>query len=209
MLDSFAPISLTASVIPFTSSYRPFWLGLGAVSFDLLLAVIVTSLARRRIGYRGWRAVHWLSYAAWPVALLHGFGTGSDVRSGWLQLLSAVCVLLVLAAVLVRIGASRELSAARPRRGARGNRRLRAVPRDLASRRAARLRMGAALGHAQLAAAEGGARSTDERDRPEGDAAAPARGRARSWARSTSPRTWRCTAPRPTSRRRAAGRRAS
>ena len=110
VLDSFAPISLTASVIPFASSYRPFWLGLGAVSFDLLLAVIVTSLARRRIGYRGWRAVHWLSYAAWPVALLHGFGTGSDVSSRWLQLLSAVCILMVLAAVLVRIGASRELS---------------------------------------------------------------------------------------------------
>ncbi len=110
VLDSFAPISLTASVIPFISSYRPFWLGLGAVSFDLLLAVIVTSLARRRVGYRGWRAVHWLSYAAWPVALLHGFGTGSDVKTGWLQLLSAICVLLVLAAVLMRIGASRQIS---------------------------------------------------------------------------------------------------
>ncbi len=110
VLDSFAPISLTASVIPFISSYRPFWLGLGAVSFDLLLAVIITSLARRRVGYRGWRAVHWLSYAAWPVALLHGFGTGSDVKTGWLQLLSAACVLVVLAAVLVRIGASRQVS---------------------------------------------------------------------------------------------------
>jgi predicted ferric reductase len=117
VLDSFAPISLTASVIPFASSYRPFWLGLGAVSFDLLLAVIVTSLVRRRIGYRSWRAVHWLSYAAWPVALLHGFGTGSDVKSGWLQLLSAVCVLAVLAAVLVRIGGTRGISA-RARGGA-------------------------------------------------------------------------------------------
>ena len=110
VLDSFAPISLTASVIPFASSYRPFWLGLGAVSFDLLLAVIVTSLARKRVGYRGWRAVHWLSYGAWPVALLHGFGTGSDVNSGWLQLLSAICVLVVLAAVIVRIGSSRDIS---------------------------------------------------------------------------------------------------
>jgi predicted ferric reductase len=110
VLDSFAPISLTASVIPFVSSYRPFWLGLGAVSFDLILAVIVTRLARRRVGYRGWRAVHWLSYAAWPIALLHGLGTGSDVKSGWLQILSVVCALAVLVAVLVRIGASRELS---------------------------------------------------------------------------------------------------
>jgi predicted ferric reductase len=110
VLDSFAPISLTASVIPFISSYRPFWLGLGAVSFDLLLAVTITSLVRRRIGYGAWRAVHWLSYAAWPVALLHGFGTGSDVNSGWLQLLSAVCVLAVLVAVLVRIGTAGRVS---------------------------------------------------------------------------------------------------
>jgi predicted ferric reductase len=110
VLDSFAPISLTASVIPFASSYRPFWLGLGAVSFDLLLAVTVTSLLRRRIGYGAWRAVHWLSYGAWPIALLHGFGTGSDVNSGWLQLLSAICVLAVLVAVLARIGASRDIS---------------------------------------------------------------------------------------------------
>jgi sulfoxide reductase heme-binding subunit YedZ len=110
VLDSFAPISLSAGVVPFISSYRPFWLGLGAVSFDLLLAVIVTSVARRRVGYRGWRAVHWLSYAAWPIALLHGFGTGSDAKTGWLQLLSAICVLAVLAAILVRVGASRGIS---------------------------------------------------------------------------------------------------
>jgi sulfoxide reductase heme-binding subunit YedZ len=106
VLDSFAPISLSASVIPFVSSYRPFWLGLGAVSFDLLLAVTITSLMRRRIGFRSWRGVHWLAYAAWPVALLHGLGTGSDVKSGWLQVLSAACLVVVLVAVLVRVGSS-------------------------------------------------------------------------------------------------------
>ncbi len=103
VLDSFAPISLSASVIPFISSYRPFWLGLGAVSFDLLLAVTITSLLRRRVGHALWRQIHWLSYASWPIALLHGFGTGSDVKSGWLQLLSLACVAVVLASVLVRV----------------------------------------------------------------------------------------------------------
>jgi methionine sulfoxide reductase heme-binding subunit len=103
VLDSFAPISLTAAVIPFISSYRPFWLGLGAVSFDLLAAVTITSLMRRRIGFGPWRAVHWLSYAAWPVALLHTLGTGSDVKSGWLLTLSVACVLVVLACVVVRV----------------------------------------------------------------------------------------------------------
>ena len=102
VLDSFAPISLIDAVIPFVGTYRPFWLGLGAVSFDLLIAVTVTSLLRQRIGFGTWRAVHWLTYASWPIALLHGFGTGSDVQSTWLLALSVGCVAIVLAAVIAR-----------------------------------------------------------------------------------------------------------
>jgi predicted ferric reductase len=105
VLDSFAPISLLDAFVPFAGSYRPLWLGLGAVSFDLLLAVTITSLLRQRIGYSSWRAVHWLAYASWPVALLHGLGTGSDVKATWLLMLSAACVALVLAAVVVRVAA--------------------------------------------------------------------------------------------------------
>jgi len=103
VLDSFAPISLIDAVIPFTGSYRPFWLGLGAVSFDLLVAVTITSLMRQRMGFATWRAVHWLTYASWPIALLHGLGTGSDVKSTWLLGVSIVCLLIVLAAVLSRV----------------------------------------------------------------------------------------------------------
>jgi predicted ferric reductase len=102
VLDSFAPISLVDAFIPFTGSYRPFWLGLGALSFDLLLAVTITSLMRQRIGFQGWRAVHWLTYASWPIALVHGFGTGSDVKDTWLLAISIACLLVVLAAVLAR-----------------------------------------------------------------------------------------------------------
>jgi predicted ferric reductase len=102
VLDSFAPISLIDAFIPFAGSYRPFWLGLGAISFDLLLAVTITSLLRQRMGYASWRAIHWLTYASWPIALLHGFGTGSDVKSTWLLLLSVACLVVVLAAVLSR-----------------------------------------------------------------------------------------------------------
>lgn len=105
VLDSFAPISLIDAVIPFAGAYRPFWLGLGAVAFDLMLAVAITSGLRRRIGHAGWRATHWLSYASWPLALLHGLGTGSDVKATWMLGLSIVCLMAVVAAVLVRIAA--------------------------------------------------------------------------------------------------------
>ena len=103
VLDSFAPISLVNAVIPFTGSYRPVWLGLGAVGFDLQLAVTVTSLMRRRVGHRAWRGVHWLAYLSWPVAVVHGFGTGSDVRDTWLLAIDAVCIVAVLGAVVIRV----------------------------------------------------------------------------------------------------------
>jgi sulfoxide reductase heme-binding subunit YedZ len=105
LLDGYAPVSLLDVVIPFGSAYRPVWLGLGAVAFDLLIAITITSLLRRRLGHGPWRATHWLAYASWPVALVHGLGTGSDAKTHWLLVLSGVCVVAVLAGVLERIRA--------------------------------------------------------------------------------------------------------
>lgn len=103
VLDSFAPISLLDAVIPFAGAYRPLWLGFGAVALDLLLAVTITSLLRQRLGRRVWRAVHWLAYATWPIAVVHSLGTGSDVRLAWLQLTCVICGIAVIAAILARI----------------------------------------------------------------------------------------------------------
>ena len=102
-LDSFASIPLIDAIVPFAGTYRPLWLGLGAASFDLVIAVAITSLARRRLGYRAWRATHWLSYASWPIALLHGLGTGSDVKSAWMIAVSVGCLAAVVVAVGVRV----------------------------------------------------------------------------------------------------------
>jgi DMSO/TMAO reductase YedYZ heme-binding membrane subunit len=102
VLDGYAPIVLQDALIPFFSPYRPIWLGLGAVAFDLLIALVVTSLLRARIGYQRWRFVHWLAYAAWPIALIHSLGTGSDARIGWMQAVGAACVGVVALATLAR-----------------------------------------------------------------------------------------------------------
>ncbi len=103
VLDSFAPVNLVDAIIPLASAYRPVWMGLGALAFDLVLALVITSLVRRRLGYRAWRAVHWLAYVSWPVAVLHGLGTGSDIKSWWMLLVSVGCVAAVLIAVGVRL----------------------------------------------------------------------------------------------------------
>lgn len=104
--DKFAPIGYKDAVVPFLSPYRPIWLGLGAVAFDLLLALIATSLLRARIGLRSWRAVHWLAYASWPVAMVHALGTGSDARTGWLALFALACAAAVVLSVLWRVASA-------------------------------------------------------------------------------------------------------
>ncbi|HEY7147047.1 MAG TPA: ferric reductase-like transmembrane domain-containing protein [Streptosporangiaceae bacterium] len=95
LADGFVPIRLQDVVIPFISAYRPLWLGLGAAAFDLLVAVAISSLVRTRISYRSWRLVHWASYLCWPVAVLHGLGTGTDTPVRWVLALTAGCVAAV------------------------------------------------------------------------------------------------------------------
>jgi sulfoxide reductase heme-binding subunit YedZ len=105
VVDGFAPIGWLDAVVPLHSPYRPMWLGLGAVATDLLIAVTLTSLLRRRIGYRTWRIVHWSAYAAWPVAVVHGLGTGSDSSHGWALAVYAACLVAVAGSVLWRVTA--------------------------------------------------------------------------------------------------------
>ena len=111
--DGYAPISFLNAVLPFTSPYRPVWLGLGAVAFDLLLALTVTSLLRARIGYSRWRALHWFAYASWPIALVHGLGTGTDARVTWMQVITVTCVACVVSAILWRVASNRATPALR------------------------------------------------------------------------------------------------
>ena len=103
VVDPFTALGWTAAVIPFLSPYRRLWLGLGVVATDLLLAIAVTSLLRRLIGHKVWRLIHWLAYACWPIAVVHGIGTGSDTTFLWMLAIDAACVLSVLAAVAWRL----------------------------------------------------------------------------------------------------------
>ena len=115
--DGYVPLTLVDAVVPFSSAYHPLWIGLGAISLDLLLAVALTSLLRRRIGYRAWRLVHWTAYASWPIALLHSIGTGTDAGSGWMTVLIVGLVSVIIAAVLARLRIRRTPAAPATRRG--------------------------------------------------------------------------------------------
>ena len=103
VLDGFVSIPLISGVVPFTSGYEGFWLGLGAISFDLMLALIVTSLIRGRLSRRVWKAVHWLAYASWPIAFAHSIGASTDLQSGPLLALAVVCAVALAGALAWRL----------------------------------------------------------------------------------------------------------
>jgi Ferric reductase like transmembrane component len=103
VLDSYAPVGWLSIVIPFASSYRPLWLGLGTVASDILVALVVTSLLRTRIGQRTWRAVHWTAYACWPLSVVHGLGTGTDPKAPAILGTTVVCVAAVVIAAAWRL----------------------------------------------------------------------------------------------------------
>jgi methionine sulfoxide reductase heme-binding subunit len=118
MFDPYAQLKLVDLVLPFTSTYRPLWVGLGTVALDLMIAITVTSLLRERIGRRAWRAVHWFAYAMWPVALVHGIGSGTDRSRLWMLAIDAACALAVL---WVLISTHPALGAAGPPKGPAGS----------------------------------------------------------------------------------------
>jgi sulfoxide reductase heme-binding subunit YedZ len=103
VLDTFVSIPLAAGIIPFASGYERLWLGLGAISVDLMLAMIVTSLLRGRMNRVLWRAIHLLAYLSWPIAFAHSIGSSKDLQQGWMLDLAIGCALIVAAAVVWRL----------------------------------------------------------------------------------------------------------
>jgi predicted ferric reductase len=107
-VDGYVPLTWLDAVVPFGSSYQPLWTGLGTVALDLMIALVVTSLLRARLGLRTWRTVHWLAYACWPIALAHGLGQGTDNTSLPLLIPTGMSILAVGTAAAVRISARQQ-----------------------------------------------------------------------------------------------------
>jgi sulfoxide reductase heme-binding subunit YedZ len=103
VLDTYVDISWAAIVVPFTSAYDRFWVGVGTISLDLMAAVFISSLLRARMRPATWRALHWLAYLCWPIALAHTFGMGTDSGEPWVIILGAVCIVSVAAALVWRL----------------------------------------------------------------------------------------------------------
>jgi sulfoxide reductase heme-binding subunit YedZ len=102
--DSFLPFSLTQLMVPFTSKYRPLWTGLGIAAAELLLALAITNHYRRRLPYGFWRKAHYLNFAVWTLASVHGLMSGTDRGAAWLAILYGISVAAVVMLLLWRFG---------------------------------------------------------------------------------------------------------
>ncbi len=103
VVDPYVTLRWVDAVLPFTAGYHPLSIGLGALSVDLLLAIVVTSLLRHRVGRRVWRAVHWSTYAAWPLAIAHSLALGPDIGHGFLLWLTVACIAAPVGALTWRV----------------------------------------------------------------------------------------------------------
>ena len=103
IVDPYAAVRVVQVVLPIPVGPYPLWLGLGALSLDIVAAVIVTSLLRRHISRRVWKGVHWLSYVSWPLAFAHSLGMGTDASSLWFLVVALTCLGAIVATAAWRL----------------------------------------------------------------------------------------------------------
>lgn len=111
-LDSYVDVGWDAVVVPFVASYRTLWVGLGAIAFDLFLAILLTSLLRDRVPPHLWRLLHWLTYVCWAVATVHTLGASFEKQLTFT--VAVIGVLIVVPATVLRFvrpGTPRALAA--------------------------------------------------------------------------------------------------
>lgn len=106
VLDEFVDISVVGAVVPFTADYEPVWTGLGTVSALLLVTAAVTAGTRRFLPPQVWRRTHYVTHLAWPVAVVHGIGVGTDTTSPGAAAVTLGCVGLVTFATVLRFTAA-------------------------------------------------------------------------------------------------------
>jgi predicted ferric reductase len=105
-LDRYLPFSALQILIPFTASYRPFWVGIGIISLYLSLLVTVTFYLRRFIGQRAFRLIHTASLIAYFGATFHGLFAGTDsslLSAHFLYQGSALSIIFLLAYWLITL----------------------------------------------------------------------------------------------------------
>lgn len=103
LLDNFVSFSAAQILVPFTSTYRPFAVSLGIVGMYTMAVVYGSFWARRYIGHKRWRTLHYASFAGFFIVALHGMLSGADSHTAWMFVVYALCIASVLALTAKRV----------------------------------------------------------------------------------------------------------
>lgn len=101
-LDTTVKVSLAGLLVPGLVSYRPAAVAAGVISAWLFAVVAASFWVRRRVGIRWWRRLHWLTYALFGLATLHGLAAGTDTTRPWARALYLCALGSVVAATAWR-----------------------------------------------------------------------------------------------------------
>ncbi len=101
--DEYVDIRWWQAFVPWWPLEQQPWGAFGTVAFDLVLAVVLTSLLRRRIGHAAWRWVHLTAYPVFAMAVAHGLGTGTDATEPWSVAVTVACVAVVCLSTASRL----------------------------------------------------------------------------------------------------------
>ena len=103
VLDSYIEFGVNEILVPFTSSYRPAAVAWGVIALYVLLAVEITSLLRKRLSKRAWRATHYLSFPLFILATAHGVTAGTDGQTFLLRATFIVATAAVGGLTVLRV----------------------------------------------------------------------------------------------------------
>ena len=81
LVDHVVGFEVADVLVPFASTWHPVAVAWGVIAFYLLLAVELTSLARRWVGRTWWRRIHLLSFGVFALGTIHAVSAGTDTTS--------------------------------------------------------------------------------------------------------------------------------
>jgi sulfoxide reductase heme-binding subunit YedZ len=119
LFDPTLHFGLASVLAPFASAWRPAAVAAGVITGWLMLAIASSFRLRKWIGQKGWRRLHYASFAAFFLALGHALAAGTDLRAINGPILAAAAAGPVIWLALARLLMPRSPRAAAPRAAVR------------------------------------------------------------------------------------------
>ena len=119
MGDHYIKFPLSQVLVPFTATnYRSLEVGFGQVGFYVWLIVALSFYVRSHIRPKTWRAIHYVSFLSYCVALYHGITSGTDTKMLWAQnyywISGASLIFLLIYRIIVTVSAKFSKRVPRP-----------------------------------------------------------------------------------------------